>query len=111
MKTLLIVEGEVPCQPPLQFRHRLITSDVNVFVFHRPPQPLDEHVVQRPTPTVHAHRYTRRQEPPRNRFTLMPPSQTPVTPRFRRCYNQGYCLPRVPTISTNKTRSANHDIQ
>src|SRR5205085_1320019 len=30
--------------------------------------PLDEHVVQRPPPTVHAHRHPRPQQPPRERL-------------------------------------------
>src|SRR5512135_756510 len=56
MGTLLVVEPEVGPQPRLQLWHTLILLDVYVFVFHAPPQPLHEHVVQRPPPTVPAHR-------------------------------------------------------
>src|SRR5512135_494968 len=56
MGTLLVVEPEVGPQPRLQLWHTLILLDVYVFVFHAPPQPLYEHVVQRPPPPVPAHR-------------------------------------------------------
>src|SRR5271165_3721184 len=68
MKTFLIVKGKVLHQTSQQFCHCFITSYVNVFVFYCPPEPLDEHVVQRPPTTVHAHRHPRRQEPPRERL-------------------------------------------
>src|SRR5512135_3096029 len=56
MGTLLVVEPEVGPQSRLQLWHTLIVLDVYVFVFHAPPQPLHEHVVQRTPPTVPAHR-------------------------------------------------------
>ena len=45
---------EVVSQSLGQLRYGLITLQVNVFVFDGPPQSLDEYVVQRTTPAVHA---------------------------------------------------------
>src|SRR5512135_2731842 len=56
MGTLLVVEPEVGPQARLQLWNSLIVLDVDVFVFHAPPQALHEYVVQRPPPTVPAHR-------------------------------------------------------
>src|SRR5262249_60535536 len=55
MGTLLVVEAEVGRQARLQLGHSLIILDVDVFVFDAPPEPLDEHVVQGPPPTIPAH--------------------------------------------------------
>src|SRR5262245_15724358 len=56
MGTLLVVEAEVRRQARLQLRHNFIVIYVDVLVFHAPPQPLHEYVVQRPPPTVPAYR-------------------------------------------------------
>src|SRR5579864_6776198 len=56
MGTLLVVEPEIGCQARLQLRHLLMLRNVDVIVFYAPPQPFDEHVVQRTPPPVLAHR-------------------------------------------------------
>ena len=61
--TLLVVEPEVGRQARLQFGDSLIILNVNVFVFHAPPEPFHEHVVQRTPPTVPAHRDPGRLQP------------------------------------------------
>src|SRR5947209_16387131 len=40
MRPFLVVEPEVPTQPPLQLGHDLVASQVHVLVLDRPPQPL-----------------------------------------------------------------------
>src|SRR4051794_23380291 len=64
MGPLVVEEGEVPRQTTVQPRHRVVSLNVNVLVFHAPPEPLDEHVVQRPPPPVHAYRRPGRFQPP-----------------------------------------------
>src|SRR3954453_9175539 len=59
MRALLVVEPEVGRQARHQFGDKIIRSNVDVLVFHTPPESLDEHIVRRPPPTVHAHRHTR----------------------------------------------------
>src|SRR5205809_770870 len=56
MKSLMAIEVEVACQPACQRRHCGEAVQVQALVFHAPPQPLDEDVVQRSTATVHADR-------------------------------------------------------
>ncbi len=68
VRAFLVVEREVPSQAPLQLRHDLVAAQVHVLVLHRPPQTFHKHVVQTPTPTVHAHRRTRRLHPARPRL-------------------------------------------
>src|SRR5207249_8807584 len=63
VRTPLVVIGEVPPQPLLQLRHRLVPPQVDVLVLDRPPQPLHEHVVQAPPSPVHTHRHPRRLQP------------------------------------------------
>ncbi len=53
MWTLVAVKMEVVSQSLGQLRYALITLQVNVFVFDRPPQSLDEYVVQRGTSPTH----------------------------------------------------------
>ena len=47
---LIVVQLEIVIQAGRQGRHRLIPLEVNVLVLHRPPQPLDEDVVEHPRP-------------------------------------------------------------
>ncbi len=56
VRTLLIVEREVPPQTRAQLRRPFVAVQVDVLVFHTPPQPFHEHVVQTPTATIPAHR-------------------------------------------------------
>src|SRR5438067_10766174 len=67
VRSLLIVEREILPQSPLRLLHSLILLRIHFLVFHTPPQPLHEHVVQRPAPPVHADPHSRRQKPPRER--------------------------------------------
>ncbi len=52
----MAVELKVFPKTHAQLPNRLVVLQVNVFVLHRPPQTLDEHVIQRATPAVHADR-------------------------------------------------------
>src|SRR5262249_29710231 len=63
VRTLLVVEQEVGRQTRLQIYNMLIILNVDCLVFHAPPQPLHEHVVQRTPPTVTAHRAPRPPQP------------------------------------------------
>src|SRR5262249_59738787 len=58
MRSLAIIELEVAFQTPHRVIDRLVVLDVNVFILDRTPQPLDEHVVQRPASSVHADSYS-----------------------------------------------------
>src|SRR5262249_42756420 len=56
MGTLLVVETEISRHARDQCWYPLVFLDIDVLVFHTPPQPLHEHVVQRPPTPVPAHR-------------------------------------------------------
>src|SRR5262245_12703428 len=56
MATLLVAEPEIGLQARDQLGSPLVVLDVDVLVFHTPPQPLHEHVVRRPPTPVPAHR-------------------------------------------------------
>src|SRR5438445_13801645 len=47
MKTFAVVEPKVILQSLINFVHRGVILEVNVFVLHTPPQPFDERVVER----------------------------------------------------------------
>lgn len=47
MGALIVVEGEVFRQPDQQLSHAGIALEVNILIFHTPPEPLDEDIVQR----------------------------------------------------------------
>ena len=63
VKTFLVVELEVGRQARLQIHNMLRIFDLDILVFHAPPQPLHEDVVQRTPPTVPAHRDPSRLQP------------------------------------------------
>src|SRR5260370_8198108 len=65
MRTLSIEKLQVASQSPMQRRHRRMIVQIHIFVLHAPPQPLDEHVVQRPAFAVHADAHSRRLQPAR----------------------------------------------
>src|SRR3954465_13942567 len=50
MRALLAVEPEVGRQARHQFGDEFIRFNVDILVFYTPPEPLDEHIVQRPPP-------------------------------------------------------------
>lgn len=54
MRALLVVKREVARQPDRQLAHRRVPVQVHVFVLDVAPQALDEDVIQRPAPAVHA---------------------------------------------------------
>ena len=54
MEPLVVVERQVLSQPLLCLHHRLISVQVNVLVFDRPPQPLRKNVVEGATAGVPA---------------------------------------------------------
>jgi len=56
MDALLAVELEVLGQPPLGLPAVAVVVRVNLLVLHAAPQPLDEHVVERPATSIHADR-------------------------------------------------------
>src|SRR5439155_12578244 len=67
VRSFLVVEREILPQSPLRVSHSFILLRIDFFVFHTPPQPLHEHVVQRPAPPIHADPHSRRRKPPRER--------------------------------------------
>src|SRR5262249_56769407 len=68
VRTRVVVEDEVPAQSTSQFGNFFVSSDIDVFVFHRPPQTFDKDVVQSPPPTIHAHRHSGGFQPPGERL-------------------------------------------
>ena len=48
VRTIMVIELEVVCQALVELRDTLVVPQVQVLVFDRPPEPLDEDVVQRP---------------------------------------------------------------
>ena len=54
MDAALAVEAEVARQRRLCFPAVAVILQVHFFVLHASPQPLDEHVVQRPAAAIHA---------------------------------------------------------
>ena len=54
MKALPIVEPEISLQPVTRLLHRLITVEINLFVFHRSPQPFHKNVVKGSASPIHA---------------------------------------------------------
>jgi hypothetical protein len=56
MGPILVIEPEIGRQTHHQFRNELIIFNVDILVFHTPPESLDEDVVPRTPPTVTAHR-------------------------------------------------------
>ena len=56
MRTLVAVKLEILLKTRTQLPHRFVIVQVKVFVLHRPPQSLDEYVVQRATAAIHADR-------------------------------------------------------
>lgn len=54
MKALAVVEPHVAGDTRLEFGHRPVVLEKDVFVFERSPKTLDENVVQRPVHAVHA---------------------------------------------------------
>lgn len=52
--TFGLVERKVPLQPSPGFRSIGVIPQIDLLVFHAPLQPLDEDVIQRATPAIHA---------------------------------------------------------
>src|SRR5262249_47721489 len=55
MRAILVIEPEVGRQARLQLRNQIIVFNVDISVFHTPPESLDDDVVQRSPPTIPAH--------------------------------------------------------
>jgi len=53
MQPLRVVENEVARQAPPRFVHRVVGMKINFLVLHRPPQRLDEDIVEHSTAAVH----------------------------------------------------------
>jgi hypothetical protein len=62
MKSFLIIKLEIVLQPLLQGANILIAVQVNIFILHGPPQPLNIDVVLPSALTIHAHLYVVIQE-------------------------------------------------
>ncbi len=76
MRSLLIVKTKVAIQNSFQIPYTLVRMQIHLLVLHATPQPLDEHVVQRPATAVHADR---------DRMPLQPLRELPAAdkpPRF-----------------------------
>ena len=58
MRAFLIVEREVTVKPGGQGRHGRVLLDIEVFILDRPPEPLDENVIQCTSSTIHADTYS-----------------------------------------------------
>jgi hypothetical protein len=54
MEASVVVELEVRAEPREQRKSRLVVVKVHVFVLHAPPEPFDEHIVQRSSAAIHA---------------------------------------------------------
>jgi len=63
MNSLVAVEAEAAGQRGLRLPHARVVLQVHLLVLHAPPEPLDEHVVDRPAPAIHADRHTARLQP------------------------------------------------
>jgi len=50
-----IVPIEMYRDPRLRFKDTVVGVQVDLFVFHRPPQPFDENTVAQSALTIHAH--------------------------------------------------------
>src|SRR6202521_96325 len=55
MPSLIIVKVKVAVQARLQFGHPRILEQIYMLILDRPPEPLDEDVVQRTPTPIHAH--------------------------------------------------------
>lgn len=53
MWALMIVKMKVGCEPCIERRDSGITVEINVFIFHRTPQPLNKDVVQSAAFPIH----------------------------------------------------------
>src|SRR5690348_14326609 len=51
MQALVIIKGEIGAQVAHRLSHRLIVFEIDFFIFHASPQPLDENVIER-TPSA-----------------------------------------------------------
>ena len=54
MRTLAVVEGEIFGQTNHQFPHRGVALQIHVLMLDVAPQPLNEDVVERSPPSIHA---------------------------------------------------------
>ena len=54
MRTMVVIIGEPSAKAGTQFRSGLEGVQIDAFVLHRPPEPLDEDIVHPASPSVHA---------------------------------------------------------
>ena len=54
MKSLHVVEEEIPCQTITCLEDRLVLVQIDFLVLNGSPQPLDKNIVEYSTPAIHA---------------------------------------------------------
>ena len=52
----MIVVAKPPCEPGAERLDARVSAQINVLVFHAPPQSLDEHIIHPPALPIHADR-------------------------------------------------------
>ena len=87
MEAFFIVKLKVPVQTLPQIPAVFVLVQENMFVFDRPPEPFDEHIVQRPAPSIHADFHFLSQKRPgkciRSELAALVRIPTKLTPLFR----------------------------
>ena len=62
VRSAFVVKMEVGVELGVGIDQRAVAFEVNLLVFHTPPQPFDEHVVQTPALAIHRQLHVQRQE-------------------------------------------------